>query len=369
MPQQLNLQDLRFVPRPLPCSARQVALGAALFLLTLGVSGQLLRLGASRDEAQARDIATKLEPMRQQIAALGRAVAPPPAASATAAAAPSPALNSLQTREQAQQRVLQLLRSGIAGQGDGHAETLAALARQANAHVWITGLHVGEDGGEVELRGNMTETARFADYLKRLNAEPRFRGRPFSQLRMSAQAGDATAAESQARSAPETAPGLTVFTLTSTQRARITPPAAELPVHKATAPATQAASAAARAGGIAAAAAAPDTTPTPNTTTAEPVKVALRPAGRPAGTPVADRADAARRPGQRRHELQETVPPHELQRLQQQALLARVTQTQTPGQTPVQTPGQAPAAAAAPAPEIRRLAQAGPADARRGDQP
>lgn len=366
MPQQLNLQDLRFVPRPLPCSARQVALGAALFLLTLGVGGQLLRLSASRDEARAQEITAQLEPMRQQIAALGRAVAPPPGASGAATPQPAPALVSLQSREQAQQRVLQLLRSGIAGQGDGHAETLAALARQANAHVWITGLHVGEDGGQVELRGNMTETARFADYLRRLNAEPRFRGRPFSQLRMSAQGGEAAAAGAQTTVSAGGAPGLTEFTLTSTQRGRISTPAAEAPAAGGTratgASGATGAASATRATAAIAISAAPPTAAGPATAGEAMVTVASRAAAnvtptagtaapRPAGRDATGAMAAARRPGQRRGELQETVPAHELQRLQQQALLKRVTQQ------------------ASTAPDTRRLAQAGTAEVRPGEHP
>jgi hypothetical protein len=45
---------------------------------------------------------------------------------------------------------------------------------------------VSEDGSAVDLDGRMTDTAQFTDYLRRLNAEPRFKGRPFAQLNLKA---------------------------------------------------------------------------------------------------------------------------------------------------------------------------------------
>ena len=59
---------------------------------------------------------------------------------------------------------------------------LLALARQASGQLWITGLGVSDDGAAIDLEGRMTDSSVLTDYLRRLNAEPRFNGRPFAQL-------------------------------------------------------------------------------------------------------------------------------------------------------------------------------------------
>ena len=85
-----------------------------------------------------------------------------------------------------QRRIRTALEGGAAGGREGHADYLLALARQASGAVWITGFSVSDDGSAVELEGRMSDTAQLTDYLRRLNAEPRFKGRPFAQLNLKA---------------------------------------------------------------------------------------------------------------------------------------------------------------------------------------
>ena len=80
-----------------------------------------------------------------------------------------------------------LAESGVAaGVREGHAGLLVALARQASGQVWLTGLAVSDDGQAIDLEGRMTDSSALADYLRRLNDEPRFKGRPFAQLTLKA---------------------------------------------------------------------------------------------------------------------------------------------------------------------------------------
>jgi len=99
-----------------------------------------------------------------------------------AASATGGELAQLQQLETAQRRVRAALEAGAAGNREGHADYLTALGRQATGSLWITGFSVSDDGAAIDLEGRMTDANVLADYLRRLNAEPRFKGRPFAQL-------------------------------------------------------------------------------------------------------------------------------------------------------------------------------------------
>lgn len=174
MAQQLNLCDPRFARRSLRFSAQQglLALGGLALLAVLANVG--LHVAAGRALATARQAETDQAPLRARVAALA----------ASAGTGAGSELQQLQALEAGQRRIRGALDGGAAGVREGHADYLAALARQASGAVWITGFSVSEDGGAVELEGRMTDTAQFTDYLRRLNAEPRFKGRPFSQLNL-----------------------------------------------------------------------------------------------------------------------------------------------------------------------------------------
>jgi Tfp pilus assembly protein PilN len=179
MTQQLNLLDPRFAPRSLRFSAQQglLAVGAALLLSMLAAGG--LRWAGERAVAAGHQADTEQAPLRARVAALG----------ASAGGGAGAELQQLQTLDAGQRRIRAALEGGAAGVREGHADYLLALARQASGAVWITGFSVSDDGSAIELEGRMTDTAQLTDYLRRLNAEPRFKGRPFAQLNL--KAGDA----------------------------------------------------------------------------------------------------------------------------------------------------------------------------------
>ena len=176
MAQQLNLFDPRFAPRALRFSAQQGLLAVAgALLLTLLASGGL-RWVSDQAAAAGRQAEADQAPLRARLAALG----------AGANTGAGSELQQLQAVDAGQRRIRGALEGGAAGVREGHADYLLALARQASGTVWITGFSVSDDGNAVELDGRMTDTAQFTDYLRRLNAEPRFKGRPFAQLNLKA---------------------------------------------------------------------------------------------------------------------------------------------------------------------------------------
>jgi hypothetical protein len=121
----------------------------------------------------------------------GQAVALPAALPALPAAAAASAPGELQAElqrlralEQHQQRVRTALASGAAGAPDGYTPYLKALSRQTQGSLWITGFAVAAEGDAIELEGRMLDAAVLPGYLRQLNAEDRFNGRPFAQLQL-----------------------------------------------------------------------------------------------------------------------------------------------------------------------------------------
>ena len=176
MTQQLNLLDPRFAPRALRFSAQQGLLAVALALVLTALASAGLRWAGDQASAAGRQAETDQAPLRARVAALG----------ASAGTGTGSELQQLQALDGNQRRIRTALEGGAAGGREGHADYLLALARQASGAVWITGFSVSDDGSAVELEGRMSDTAQLTDYLRRLNAEPRFKGRPFAQLNLKA---------------------------------------------------------------------------------------------------------------------------------------------------------------------------------------
>jgi len=176
MAQQLNLFDARFAPQSLRFSARHGLLLVVAVLAGSALAAQALGWAGRRATVDTQATDARMLPLRAQVQAL--------AAMGTGGAAIE--LAQLQALEAGQRRIGAALASGLAGAHEGHADYLVALARRASASLWITGFAVSEDGAAVELEGRMTDAAVLTDYLRSLNAEPRFKGRPFAQLSLKA---------------------------------------------------------------------------------------------------------------------------------------------------------------------------------------
>ena len=172
MAQQLNLLDARFAPQPRRGSARQGLLAMALVLALSAAGTQMLRWSAGRALAESRELESQMAALKTQRQALG----------AASKLAPEAELAQLRLLEAGHRRIATALDAGAAGAREGHADYLEALARRASGSLWITGFSVAEDGGAIELTGRMADASVLTDYLRSLNAEPRFKGRPFEQL-------------------------------------------------------------------------------------------------------------------------------------------------------------------------------------------
>ena len=176
MTQQLNLLDARFAPQSLRFSARQGMLVLVLVGAGSALGAQALGWASRSAALEAREIQASMLPLKAQRQALAMVGAGSVAAE----------LTQLQAVDLGQRRIGAALAAGLAGAREGHADYLTALARQASAALWITGFAVSEDGSAIELEGRMTDANVLTDYLRSLNAEPRFKGRPFAQLSLKA---------------------------------------------------------------------------------------------------------------------------------------------------------------------------------------
>lgn len=172
MTQQINLFDARFAPQRLRFSALHGAALCAGVLVLSALAAQGLHLAAGRARADAQATQAGLAPLRAEADAL----------SARQPVGMDGELARLRAVEAGQRQVRAALEAGAAGVREGHAGLLMALARQASGQLWITGVTVSDDGAAIDLEGRMTDSSVLADYLRRLNDEPRFRGRPFAQL-------------------------------------------------------------------------------------------------------------------------------------------------------------------------------------------
>ncbi len=202
MAQQLNLFDARFAPARLLFSARQTSLVLAGALLLAWAGAKGLHWAADQAQAGAQATQAGMAPLRAQVGTLATQQA---SGAATEMA-------QLQAADATQRRVRAALEAGAGGAREGHAELLLALARQASGQLWITGLGVSDDGTAIDLEGRMTDSSVLTDYLRRLNAEPRFKGRPFAQLTLRGVDSDGAAlpyTEFALRSTPAASPGTT----------------------------------------------------------------------------------------------------------------------------------------------------------------
>jgi hypothetical protein len=186
MPQQINL----YVPELRP--PRRVATATQALALTAIVAGGGA-LAAVLLQWQTASTAQHSAALQQQVGLLQAQLAARPAAP-PAARTTAQDVDRLRQMVAAQQRVIQAL-DGSTPAAPVPSDYLLALARQAQASVWLTGFTLSADERALEIRGRMLDASVLPVYLQRLNAEPRFKGRSFAQLeiRPPVAAGEAAA--------------------------------------------------------------------------------------------------------------------------------------------------------------------------------
>jgi len=178
--------------------------GLAALVATLCVSVALafgLRVKTSQAVAQAQAAEASLADLQARSAAVA----------STSASNPAATLARLRAVENGQERVRAAFNSGQVGITQGYSAHLLALSRQMQGKLWLTDFSVEPDGRSLELGGRMTDPRELPNYLKRLNAEPLFRGREFAQLSLKAMVPGSTA--DSTRSAENVGPDYAEFVL------------------------------------------------------------------------------------------------------------------------------------------------------------
>ena len=200
MPQALNLLDASFEPQRRWRGSASAA--AALLLMLGGVAAGVMVLQSliQRSDEHAAALGRDLADLQARVIALGTA----------APSRDAEELARLRTVEAGQRQVRAAIDSGLAGTRQGYSEYLLALSRQTRPSLWLTGFNVAADGRSLQLAGRMTDPRQLPEYLRRLNAEPLFKGREFAQLSLKTAGGADAAAE------PDNAAEFTLRTVAAT---------------------------------------------------------------------------------------------------------------------------------------------------------
>lgn len=211
--QHLNLFDASLLRPRQQFTLAQLG-GAALVTLALvAAAGAVLQRAGADERQQGAAHEARMADLRAGQGAMISALT-------AGLAQPEVDVKQLRGVEAAQRRVRLALASGEAGDTQGYAEYLLALSRQAHASVWITGLSVSADGDALEITGRMADPSVLPAYLRKLNAEPLFRGRQFARFALKTVTPRGTAADESAMATAS----LTEFTLRSQAAERATPP-------------------------------------------------------------------------------------------------------------------------------------------------
>ena len=203
MAQQINLYDPALRPQ------RDAFTAQASLLWALGAAVLAVAAAAALNMATPNNAALPT-------------VAAGPAAPGDAASAPALPLSASATElqrlrdfETHQRRVQVAIQDGGLGARNGHAEYLRALARQAQPQVWLTGFSIKPETHALEIDGQTLDPSALPAYLRRLNSEERFKGRPFAHLhiRQPATEGAAGTAVAATESSTPTYPQFTLRSL------------------------------------------------------------------------------------------------------------------------------------------------------------
>lgn len=181
MSQQINLFNPVFLRKKKYFSAATMA--QALGLIAVGMiafsaysSYQVKKLASAAAQSQAQ-----LEAQRTQLAGLLKRQGPPGKNTALA-----DELVRTEASAKSRRELLTSLRSGALGNVKGFSRYLAALARSRTDGVWLTGVVVGGDENDLQVRGRVLRPELVPAYLQALNGEDVMRGRRVTELSLTA---------------------------------------------------------------------------------------------------------------------------------------------------------------------------------------
>lgn len=95
-------------------------------------------------------------------------------------------LGRAEERMQQRRALLAELQTGGGANAEGFARYMEALARRAVPGVWLTGIEVGGARGTMVIRGRALEAKLVPAYIRSLNQEAAFAGKPIGELQVNA---------------------------------------------------------------------------------------------------------------------------------------------------------------------------------------
>ncbi len=90
----------------------------------------------------------------------------------------------LEAQVAAQEKLLDMLKSGAIGNTEGYSEYMRAFARQSIKGLWLTGFDIVGDGAQMSLSGAVINPQLVPSYIQRLSKEKIMRGKTFATLKM-----------------------------------------------------------------------------------------------------------------------------------------------------------------------------------------
>lgn len=177
MTHHINLYDPALLRRREWLTAANLAFAAVALLVIMLLWGIAARIDAAGQGGQASELENRLKTAREASIALAGQLA-------SRRADPKLELDiaALQELLGVRRNILAALGQGDSTQPAGPSIYLRGLARQTLANVWLTGFSIGPDGSAMEIRGRTLDPALLPEYIRRLSAEPAFRGRRFASL-------------------------------------------------------------------------------------------------------------------------------------------------------------------------------------------
>jgi hypothetical protein len=177
MSQQINLLNRGFVKEAFSfTSARAMLYGVGI---AMSVTAVVAIVHAYRVRAIEADAAQVARIFKETTAAQAA-----PAAQTTRKADPALELKvrALEAQLKGRQDIIDAMRNGLVGAGDGFSEYMRVFSRQSFDGVWLTGFDIAAGGEELTIAGRALTADLVPVYLQRLNREASIQGRQFTSM-------------------------------------------------------------------------------------------------------------------------------------------------------------------------------------------
>jgi hypothetical protein len=174
--QYINLFNPAFQPRRELLSAATLAATLAAVCAVIAAGHFVAKHRVDALQPQVAESEAQLVAERAKLAAIGVASAAGPDAATVAE------IEKLRTALQARESALAELASGSLGDTTGFSGQFRAFARQTMPGVWLTAFRVSGAGRDIVIEGRSLAAEHVPTYIRRLNAEPVFKGKAFASL-------------------------------------------------------------------------------------------------------------------------------------------------------------------------------------------